>query len=111
MALARYHASGFFRPTTFVWFAASAAVAVAGAFVYQAVVRWVPLIFISIFVCIGFGFVLGLAGAFAVKSGHCRNRLLALVFAVPLAGAGWVGSFYWNMRWDLPEPEIRALTP
>jgi hypothetical protein len=42
-----------------------------------------------------FGAGLGAAGAFAVRRGHCRNRLFAFVLTLPLAAAGLGASYYW----------------
>jgi hypothetical protein len=111
--LPRYSPSGFFRPTTFVFFLAAAAGALAVSFFYQLGMHYIPRlsIYLSIAVCVGFGFALGAAAGWAVKAGHCRNRLIALMMTLPLAGALLGGSFLWAYRqacsdWADNHPEV-----
>jgi hypothetical protein len=98
--LPRYSPSGFFRPTTFVFFFAAIAGALLGSWLYQLSMHWIPRlsIYLSIIVCIGFAFGLGALGGWSVKAGHCRNRLIALILALPLTGALVGGSFYWDYQ-------------
>ena len=92
---ASYRASGRVGPLTVALFAAAIAAAAAVAWLYQMLMTWIPYIYVNLVVCALFGAGLGVAGAFAVRRGHCRNRIVALALAVPLALAGVGASYYW----------------
>jgi hypothetical protein len=96
--LPRYAPSGFFRPLTFALFLAATVAGMAVAWGYQLLMDWMPLIYLSILVCMGFGFLLGFAGAWAIKTGHCRNRMIALLLAVPLVGGSIAATYYWEYQ-------------
>ncbi len=115
-SFASYRSSGRFQPLTFALFAVASVAAAAVAWLYQALMTWIPYIYINLVLCGGFGAVLGVAGAYAVRRGHCRNRVVALVLAVPLALAGVGGSYYWAWRSTIsaiaeknPETPIEAI--
>jgi hypothetical protein len=97
-SLPRYSPSGFMRPVTVMLFVAGAAGGVLVAWLYQLLMDWIPFIYLNMLICAGFGGALGLAGAWAVKTGHCRNRLVALLLALPLAAAPLAASYYWGYR-------------
>jgi hypothetical protein len=96
--VARYQPSGFFRPTTIVGFAAAIVVAALLAWLYQLLARWIPIIYLNILLCIGFAACVGGLGMFAVRAGHCRNRAVALVLALPLAGGAVAATYYWDYQ-------------
>jgi hypothetical protein len=98
MMLDRYRPSGFFRPTVILLFVAAAAGGVLAAWLYQLLVHWIPFIYINLFICLGFGAVIGVLGGMAVRRGHCRNPILALVLALPLAGSAVSATYYWDYR-------------
>jgi phosphate/sulfate permease len=115
-SFASYRPSGRFSPLAFALFAAAIVAAAAAAWLYQSLMTWIPYIYVNFILCAGFGAGLGVAGAFAVRRGHCRNRILALVLAVPLAAAGIGASYYWAYRSTLsaladknPETPIEAI--
>jgi hypothetical protein len=110
-ALPRYQPSGFFRPTTLVFFLGATAAGCGIAWLYQLLVRWIPFIYINILVVLGFGGALAIGGWLAVRGGHCRNRVLALILALPLAAAPLAASYYWDYAHVISEiseknPEI-----
>jgi hypothetical protein len=120
--LPRYSPSGFFRPTTFVFFLGAAAGALVVSWLYQLGMHWIPRVsmYLSILVCLGFGFALGAAAGWAVERGHCRNRAIALLLTLPLAGALQAGSFVFAYRQatadyaerqGLTVEEVRDATP
>jgi hypothetical protein len=111
-----YRASGRFSPLTFALFAAAIVAAAGAAWLYQALMTWIPYIYVNFILCAGFGAALGVAGAYAVRRGHCRNRIVALVLSIPLAAAGIGASYYWAYRSTLsaiaeknPETPIEAI--
>jgi hypothetical protein len=76
---------------------AGATVAAAGvAWVYQRIVDWIPLIYVSFLATLGFGMLLGLAAREVVRRGEVRSRSLALVTTVVLVLGAWAASFYWD---------------
>lgn len=97
-SFASYRPSGRFQPLTLALFAAATVAAAAAAWLYQMLMTWIPYIYINLVLCAGFGAGLGVAGAFAVRRGHCRNRLVAVVLAVPLAAAAIGASYFWAYR-------------
>jgi hypothetical protein len=92
----RYSPSGFFQPLTFVFFLAAIAGGFAASWVYQLAMHWIPLIYLNLLICGGFGAGLGWAAMWAIKKGHCRNRAIALLLAVPVVGVALAGSYYWE---------------
>ena len=97
-SFASYRPSGRLRPLTLALFAAAIVAAAAAAWLYQMLMTWIPFIYVDLVLCAGFGAGLGVAGAFAVRRGHCRNRLVAVVLAVPLAAAAIGASYFWAYR-------------
>ncbi|HEY2745293.1 MAG TPA: hypothetical protein VGL86_11740, partial [Polyangia bacterium] len=92
---ASYRASGRVGPLTIALFAAATVGGAGVAWIYQMGMTWIPYIYINLVLCGLFGAGLGAAGAFAVRRGHCRNRVVALVLAVPLALTAVGASYYW----------------
>ena len=90
-----YRASGRLGPLTIAYFAAAIVAAAGAAWLYQMLMTWIPYIYVNLVLCGLFGAGLGAAGAFAVRRGHCRNRLFAFVLTLPLAAAGLGASYYW----------------
>jgi hypothetical protein len=97
-ALPRYRPSGRLKPTIFALFLAAIAGGCLVAFVYQTLLRWIPYVYVNALLVAGFGGVLGFAGHQAVKRGHCRNRALAAVLALALAGVSLAASYYWDWQ-------------
>ncbi|HEX8952920.1 MAG TPA: hypothetical protein VF945_13785 [Polyangia bacterium] len=97
-SFASYRPSGRFQPLTLALFAAAIVAGAGAAWLYQLLMTWIPYIYVNVMLCVFFGAGLGAAGAQAVRRGHCRNRILALALAVPLALAGVAASYYWAYR-------------
>ena len=104
--LETYRPSGFFRLTTILLFAAALVGAVLLAWVYQLLCRWIPIIYLNLLSCVGFAFAVGGAAMMAVRWGHCRNRALALILALPLAAGALAASYgweYWRVLGEVAE--------
>jgi phosphate/sulfate permease len=115
-SFASYRPSGRFNPLTLALFAGAIVAAAAAAWLYQMLMTWIPYIYVNLVLCAGFGAALGVAGAWAVRRGHCRNRVVAVALAVPLAAAAVGASYYWGYRSTLsaiaeknPETPIEAI--
>jgi len=70
------------------------AVAVGLAYVYQFLLDWIPLIYITVLVTIGGGFALSVLGSFVCSWGHCRNRMLAFLVGI-LMMVTFLGAKFW----------------
>jgi hypothetical protein len=97
-SFATYKPSGRLRPLTFALFVGVTVAGAAAAWLYQSLMAWIPYIYVNLLLCVGFGAALGAAGAWAVRRGHCRNRVLALALAVPLALVAVGASYAWAYR-------------
>ncbi len=92
---AAYRASGRLGPLTIALFAAATVAGAGVAWLYEMGMTWIPYIYVNLVLCGLFGAGLGVAGAFAVRRGHCRNRIVAVALTVPLALAAVGASYYW----------------
>jgi hypothetical protein len=97
-SFASYRASGRFGALTFALFLGAIVAGAGAAWLYQSLMTWIPYIYVNLVLCAGFGAALGAAGIFAVRRGHCRNRVLALVLALPLALVAVGASYYWSYQ-------------
>jgi hypothetical protein len=97
-SFASYRPSGRVRPLTLALFVVALIGGALAAWLYQSLMTWIPYIYVNLVLCAGFGAGLGAAGAFAVRRGHCRNRILALALALPLALVAVGASYYWGYR-------------
>ncbi|MGZ3425069.1 MAG: hypothetical protein ACXVCV_00405 [Polyangia bacterium] len=97
-SFASYRASGRFGALTVALFAAAIVAGAAAAWLYQSLMTWIPYIYVNLVLCAGFGAALGAAGVFAVRRGHCRNRVLAGALALPLALVAVGASYYWSYQ-------------
>src|SRR5262249_6428279 len=93
-----YRPSGFFRVTTVLLFAVALAGAALLAWLYQLLMRWIPFIYVNGVICGGFALAIGGASVIALRWGHCRNRPLALVLTLALAGGALAASYGWEYR-------------
>ncbi len=64
------------------------------AFVYQFLLEWIPLIYVNFLLTLGMGIGVGMIGSFVVKSGHCRNWLIAGLVGMIFFLSG-LGAKYW----------------
>lgn len=78
------------------------------AFVYQLLLEWIPLIYVSFLFTLGFGFVLGVIGAFIVNTGRCRNVAFAALIGILLAITG-LGSKFWFQYQHLKTVAVESI--
>src|SRR5690242_20619989 len=102
-SFATYKPSGRLRALAFALFLGATVAGAAVAWLYQSLMTWIPYIYVNLVLCVGFGAALGAAGAFAVRRGHCRNRVVALALAVPLALVAVAASYGWAYRGTLSD--------
>jgi hypothetical protein len=96
--LQRYAPSGGFHPDIFVYALGGLVGAVLLAGLYELLLHLNPILFASFLLTMGFGFGLGWMGIFLIQRGHCRNRRLAFVLALVIAGGGLAASYGWGYR-------------
>jgi hypothetical protein len=75
-----------------------AALGVGLAWPYQAVIKWVPLIYINLVVWLVFAALVGGIVAFACSIGHNRNRFIGVLAGASIAVAAVGASHYWGYR-------------
>ncbi len=75
-----------------------AAIAVGLAWPYQALINWVPFIYINLVIWIGMAIVVGAITVFVCSVGHNRNRLVGILVGAVIASAAVAGSHYWSYR-------------
>ncbi len=96
--LPRYTPSGRFNPLTLALFLGGIAAGAVVAWPYQLLLRVIPIIQLNFLLVAGFGAALAAAGYYAVRTGHCRNRVVALGLALVLAGVPLAASYYWEAK-------------
>ncbi len=64
------------------------------AHIYHLLLEWIPYIYVSALLTLGFGIALGTISAFIVNKGHCRSLMTAILVGVFLATAGMIAKFY-----------------
>jgi len=89
-----YKPSGRFSPIFFAYVVGAAAIIIGLAWLYVRLLHWIPLIYISFLITLGFMGLCFIALNWAGRSGNCRNLLLATVLGL-LIGAGAVGTKHW----------------
>jgi hypothetical protein len=105
----RYSPSGFLRPITVALFAGATLAGVVLAWPYQLLLNWIPLVYLNLITVVGFGLGLGALGSWAVRRGHCRNRAVALLLALPLFALPLAMSYYVGYRGTVSE--VQAAHP
>ena len=91
-----YKPSGRFSPFVIPAWLIAIVIVVALAFVYQMLLRWLPFIWVSFLITMGFGIVIGAIGTIVVALGHCRNLTLGFLIGSTLLLAGVGGKFYFQ---------------
>lgn len=83
---------------------------ITGGFIYGYAVRYIPLIYLNVFITIGFSLIVGFIGGYGAKLGKCRNETvvlaLGLVVGLMAVFGGWVGWIH-----ALTKGDVLALTP
>jgi len=94
-AIATYRHSGKFGPAA-IPYALGAGLVGAGAlaWLYQAIIDWIPFIYLNILATAGYGIAIGLAVGFAFRAGKGRNVPVAVAIAVVSCLAGDALSFH-----------------
>lgn len=81
-----------------------------GGFIYGYAVHHIPLIYLNVFITIGFALIVGFIGGYGAKLGKCRNETvvlaLGLVVGLMAVYGGWVGWIH-----ALSKGDILALSP
>ncbi|MFK7768954.1 MAG: hypothetical protein AB8B55_17160 [Mariniblastus sp.] len=91
-----YKASGRFGPLTIPLLIGGIAIAIGLAFVYQLLIEWIPIIYISFLATLGFGVLLGMIGTGIINIGQCRNVLVGMLIGVVLSLAAVGGKFFFQ---------------
>lgn len=92
--LERYAPSGQFSPATLLYGLVFALVIAGGAWLYQALVDWIPLIYVSFLATLGFAAVAFVATGAAMTRGNCRNAAVAVLLGLAIGAAGTAGSHW-----------------
>lgn len=62
--------------------------------IYSYLIKWIPFIYLNLFITIGYGFIFGFVTLFLLKLGKVRNRPVALLTGLVVGLLAWWGS--WN---------------
>jgi hypothetical protein len=95
LQLPKYVPSGRVRPTAIVALIGTLVAGVLVAWVYQALVRWIPFIILKAFAVVGFGFAIGMLSMMTVSIGHVRNRMVGVLLGALVATGSLAGSYGW----------------
>jgi hypothetical protein len=74
------------------------AIAIGVAWPYQALVTWVPFIYINVVIWFVFAGIVGAAVVFACSFGHNRNRWIGVLVGLIAGTAAMGASHYWTYR-------------
>ena len=96
--LPHYKPSGRTSPRLLPFALIAIAVAIGLAWPYQALINWVPLIYINLVVYVVFGGLLLAITRMACASGHNRNRILGALIGIAVATGGIGASHYFSYR-------------
>ncbi len=96
--VARYETSGFFRSTSILLALAATVAGIALGWVYTLATRLIPIIQLNLLVTFSFGALLGGGLAWAIRKGHCRNRGLAVLLALPVALVPLASSYWFSYQ-------------
>ena len=100
-----YKPSGRFGVMVIPMLLVAMAIAAGLAFVYQYLLDWIPIIYITVLVTVGAGFALSMIGTFVCSMGHCRNRMLAFLVGLLLAVTFLGGKFWFQYQSSIPTRE------
>lgn len=89
-----YRPSGAFSPLFILYLVLAIVLSAAIAFLYELLLYWIPLIYITFLITIGFGFAVGVLGVLAINLGHVRNMAVGLMIGL-LIGCGGIAAKYW----------------
>jgi hypothetical protein len=83
-----YRPSGAFSPLCILYLVLAILISAAVAFLYELMLYWIPLIYVTFLITIGFGFALGLLGVLAINLGHVRNLAVGLIIGLLISCGG-----------------------
>ena len=69
-------------------------IAVAGAWLYQLLIDWIPFIYLNFIVAVGFGLVLAFPTMVALRLTKCRSRLAGMLIGLMVGAVGLAASHY-----------------
>lgn len=93
-----YRPSGRFRLGTLLLTPAAMLAMVCAGFVYFLALKWIPLIYVNGLITVGIGALAGFIGGSAVRLGHCRNTMAAIVIGLLLGATGLLAKFGFQYR-------------
>lgn len=99
----RYEASGRMGSLAIPGLLACLAAGALGAWLYQRLVDWVPLIYVNFLLTLGFGAGLGLLVAYVARASKLRSRRLTLATAALTGLCASAASFWWAYQIALPQ--------
>ena len=73
---------------------AAAIIAFPLGIIYSYLIKWIPFIYLNVFITVGYGFAFGLTTAWLMKFAKVRNRGVALLTGLAVGLIAWWGS--WN---------------
>jgi len=91
-----YKPSGKFGGMTIPLILVGVVIAVALAYVYHLLLEYIPLIYINFLVTLFSGTGLGMIGGWTIRTGHTRNRMIAVVMGVLLAVSALSAKYYFQ---------------
>ncbi len=109
-----YQPSGRFGIGLIFWLLAGIVAMAVLALVYQQGLHWIPLIYISVLLTVGFGMAVAFVANFIVDKSHCRNPLLAGAIALMLIVFGLGAKFYlqyWQLTQDVVAEQVDEIAP
>ncbi len=89
-----YQPSGKIGVLTWPLFLLGIGLAIGFAFVYQYLLKWIPIIYVNVLLTWGLGFILGGIGVRIVKTGPLRNIMVAVLIGILIAVAAISAKFY-----------------
>lgn len=89
-----YRPSGAFSPLFVVYLILAMAVSAGLAFLYELLLYWVPFIYITFLITLGFGFAVAMSASLVINFGHVRNMVIGLIIGLSLS-CGAVAAKYW----------------
>ncbi len=95
LQLPKYEPSGRFKPTAIVMLVGAIIAGALAAWVYQALVRWIPFIILKALAVVAFGFVVSMLSIMTVSVGQVRNRIVGVALGLLVATGSVAGSYFW----------------
>ena len=104
-----YKPSGRFSPLSPVCVLVAAIAMLGVAFVYQWLIRFIPLIYLNFLLTCGVGILLAVAGGMAIRMGHIRNVPLAFLVGFVLLLVTLGGKYWFQYRHMVSEVAVAVM--